>query len=266
MNSTIPESINGYLILPVFLPKQSFLKEPPIHYLYLRRHQDRLESETNSRTLFVVNVPISSTQQHFRALFSFYGARVESVKFCDEKEKSVLAETCDRELHKSGSSAHITFLDSEGLDVALSNIKKGRKSIKKWDEGLKVPSLGVERYRRLHILSRPSHTDLQQMVDNYMSSFNNQESSTAIALRKSRNFPDEDGFITVVRGAKMGAVRMEEAELAKEKAKGKGELKDFYRFQTREEKKNKSLEIRKRFEEDKKKVAEMKTRRRFKPY
>ena len=45
-----------------------------------------------------------------------------------------------------------------------------------------------------------------------------------------------------------------------------GELKNFYRFQIREEKQNKLLELRQRFEADKVKVAAMKDARKFKPF
>ena len=43
------------------------------------------------------------------------------------------------------------------------------------------------------------------------------------------------------------------------------ELKNFYRFQQREEAQRKVLELRKKFEEDKQKVAAMKAARKFKP-
>lgn len=44
------------------------------------------------------------------------------------------------------------------------------------------------------------------------------------------------------------------------------ELKNFYRFQMREERQSKLAELRKKFEEDKQRVARMKANRSFKPF
>ena len=44
------------------------------------------------------------------------------------------------------------------------------------------------------------------------------------------------------------------------------ELKNFYRFQMREERQSKLAELRKKFEDDKQRVARMKANRSFKPF
>lgn len=82
---------------------------------------------------------------------------------------------------------------------------------------------------------------------------------------KQRSVPDEDGFITVTRGARSGPARLEDAEkhqkeLAERREK-KGIKDDFYRFQSREKRKEKENELRRQFEEDRKRVAEMRERR-----
>jgi ribosomal RNA-processing protein 7 len=94
------------------------------------------------------------------------------------------------------------------------------------------------------------------------------------ALAK-RNLPDEDGFVTVTRargrrntnrdghGAVVSAVNPALVKDLKPKEKG---LVDFYRFQMRENKRNQLIELRKRFEQDKLKIAELRKSRKFKPY
>jgi ribosomal RNA-processing protein 7 len=47
---------------------------------------------------------------------------------------------------------------------------------------------------------------------------------------------------------------------------GTGELKNFYSFQQRQEKQNTLLRLREQFEEDKRKIAELKAQRKFKPF
>ena len=94
------------------------------------------------------------------------------------------------------------------------------------------------------------------------------------ALAK-RNVPDADGFITVTRawgrrnintdgeGVSVSAVK---ASLVKDlKPKDHG-LVDFYRFQMRESKRNQLAELRRKFEEDKQKIEELKKKRKFRPY
>lgn len=79
--------------------------------------------------------------------------------------------------------------------------------------------------------------------------------------------PDEDGFITVVRGGRAGPARLEEAQEKAEKQKEKQRGKeDFYRFQMREKRKERAGELLRGFEEDRRKVEEMKKRRnKFRP-
>jgi len=73
--------------------------------------------------------------------------------------------------------------------------------------------------------------------------------------------PDEDGFVTVIRGSK-GSSRMDEAkEVADKHNEKKQSLDDFYRFQTRERRKEQHADMLKKFEGDKRRVEEMRQRR-----
>lgn len=58
-----------------------------------------------------------------------------------------------------------------------------------------------------------------------------------------------------------------DAKAKNQKKKKKGtELKNFYRFQIREEKMKQLDQLRKKFDEDKKKVERMKATRKFNPF
>jgi hypothetical protein len=83
-------------------------------------------------------------------------------------------------------------------------------------------------------------------------------------MAKRRQEPDEDGFITVVRGGRVAPARQEEARAVLEKKKEKGTHEGFYRFQAREDRKKRQLQLLAKFEEDKKKVAARKGQRKFK--
>ena len=95
-----------------------------------------------------------------------------------------------------------------------------------------------------------------------MTEFAAREAAQIRLQARQRQVPDEDGFITVTKGGRTGPARQDAAqELAlKQKQKQKG-LEDFYRFQTREKKKAKAVELVRRFEGDKEKVQKMRERR-----
>ena len=67
------------------------------------------------------------------------------------------------------------------------------------------------------------------------------------------------------RGTAVGAVAAALVEGRREKGKKKLEG-NFYRFQRRERRRDEVLELRQRFEEDRKRVAAMRKDRQFKPY
>lgn len=83
--------------------------------------------------------------------------------------------------------------------------------------------------------------------------------------------PDEDGFVTVTRGGRVGPARKADAEskrveMEEKERKKREEMGDFYRFQTRERRKAEQGELVKRFEEDRKRVEAMKEKRgKFRP-
>ena len=95
-----------------------------------------------------------------------------------------------------------------------------------------------------------------------MTAYAEKEASEARSRARQRQEPDADGFITVTRGGRTNPARQkvaqEQAEKQKEKDRG---LEDFYRFQSRERRKQRASELVKKFEEDKEKIRKMKERR-----
>lgn len=95
-----------------------------------------------------------------------------------------------------------------------------------------------------------------------MTAFAAKEASQARLATKQREEADADGFITVTRGGRTNPAKQEaaqeQADKLKEKQKG---LEDFYRFQSREKRKERAGELVRRFEEDKERVRKMRERR-----
>ncbi|KAH7399906.1 ribosomal RNA-processing protein 7-domain-containing protein [Cadophora sp. MPI-SDFR-AT-0126] len=319
--------IGEYTILPLTIPSTSANPKPTTHTIYLRPHAPKIPTENDSRSLFLVNVPIDSTSAHLRALFtSLIGAgRFESVSFEHEKKSTTppittlaiagtgpnkkrkrgddapssegldlpLPQIWDRELRKSGSTAVVLLVDERSVEGAMKAAKKLGKKSKEgeryiWGDGVTisssgnerardrgqkekggVPALGSARYAAHQKLRFPSKVELQKNVDAFMTAFNALEEAKALEAKRARNVPDEDGFVTVVRGAgRAGPARVEDAERKREELERKEEEKreglrkgDFYRFQGRERRKVEMGELVRRFEGDRRRVEELKGRR-----
>lgn len=119
-------------------------------------------------------------------------------------------------------------------------------------------------YLTHHARTYPSRRVLQEKVNAYLSAFAALESAHSKRLAKQRSIPDEDGFITVTRGGRAGPARLEEAQAAAERQKEREKKRtggDFYRFQSREERKRRENELKRKFEEDKMRVQEMRRRK-----
>ncbi|KAM3425458.1 Ribosomal RNA-processing protein 7 [Cercospora zeina] len=296
---SIPTTVHDFLVLPLRLPKLASYPHDATHYLYLRPNAPKMPTENTPREVFLVNVPIDTTESHVKHLFASQlgGARVENVAFEGERvgkgisapvapvvqqgkkrkrdaadaeiaaERAILPEIWDRDIRRSGSSAMVTFVDQESAKLALKEAKRAIKSKAEitWGEGLRdLPSLGSARYRAHHALRFPDHAVLQESVDAFMASFAAQEEARAKQLARMRNEPDADGFITVTRGGRQGPGRLEEAKAKEEefKKREKNRVKeDFYRFQTREKRKEEQQNLVHQFEEDRKRVEEMRKRK-----
>ena len=177
-----PEHIADYAVLPLALPKQSSLQldAPALHTLYIRPHAPKIPTESDSRSLFLVNVPVDSTSTHLRTIFTtLIGAgRFESVSFEGEKKatnpSSALAlssandrtasgkkrkrgsdvaengdaedlpRVWDRDLHRSGSTAIVTLVDDKSVESVLKAIRKLHKSTSKGSASWPVWGEGVD--------------------------------------------------------------------------------------------------------------------------
>lgn len=298
----VPTSISGYTIFPIQLPSLPSFPEGATHYIYLQPHEPRIPEPHSARSLFLVNVPIDTTETHLRHLFGaqLASGRVEEVEFHntpkrkaniptapssshpgnkkkrkrvgaeeleEELEKIELPQTWDRKLQSSGAHAVVIFVDVSSMEASLKAVKRAAKKGTEitWGEGIedRIPALGPERYEAHNRLIYPSRSDLLRSVNDYMTLYTRVEEARTREASKKRQEPDEDGFITVTSGPKNNSVvREEEAKelVEKQKEKRKG-LEDFYRFQMREKRKEKQGELVRKFEEDKRKVEEMKRRR-----
>ncbi|RIB17489.1 ribosomal RNA-processing protein 7-domain-containing protein [Gigaspora rosea] len=287
----------GFKILPIEIesisnqndnlsanPSSSIKHHPlvSIHYCYFKSHDPRINTRDNStilpaeRTLFITNLPVDTTEHHIQNIFEECGI-IDRILFHGKKKKQKFNETAEnsvlegsRNLLIPGSTAHIVFKDSEGLTNALNMVQKKRIwNIRDQD----IPPLGLKRWLQEYQKLRTDPNKLGAQVDEYMRKFEEAEQEKHKALEARRNQPDEDGFILVTGTGKRNintdgtiTVTAVKADVVKNLKPKNKELVDFYRFQMREAKREKLAELRKKFEDDKRKIADLKAARRFKPY
>jgi ribosomal RNA-processing protein 7 len=138
----------------------------------------------------------------------------------------------------------------------------------------------AERYRAS--CSRLARAALLEECNNVMEDFEDAEEQDRIARDAASNEPDGDGFVTVSYSAQVGSKRELEQSTnsggseerrrkgqkrsRKKKENGAGSLEDFYRFQTKEHRKQSLQELRERFEEDLAKVKKMKEENQYHPF
>ncbi|KAI7871508.1 ribosomal RNA-processing protein 7-domain-containing protein [Spinellus fusiger] len=270
MKTKTLDTFYGFTLLPLVLGDNNR------HCLYIKKHDARTTSEAlpKDRTLFVLNLPVDTTDDHLRTVFSeaviFYHnghptshAGNEEKDDEEEEEEAVSVEPTPTEKNKnrkrkkkhepepekpvllrtvfpSGSSAHIVFKNSKMLEAALKTSKDCL-----WPtQAQHTQPLGFERYRLRYALSRPDPAVLQQRVDSFMMKFKaNEYEKERLALERM-NQMDEDGFVVVSHNKKqkstdghisVSTFNGDTFDVSKVKKK---ELDNFYRFQFREKKHN----------------------------
>jgi len=230
------------------------------HHLFIRKHQTRVIDTTRpkNRTVLVCNIPPWCPTSQIKRLFSLYGSIV-STEFQLRPGKADESDDLDqKELEDKFKVAYIVFAKEQSIANLKTASENGDKMVVSTIENPVIT--GLESYCASYNQSFPNIKKLQNEINTWMSDF---EESNAEQKVEST----EEGW-TAVKGK--GTTRRTEEDQNEMKMKAakkrkKGQLLNFYQFQIRESKKQKIIELREKFEADKKKVDRMKQDRKFKP-
>lgn len=122
---------------------------------------------------------------------------------------------------------------------------------------------------------RPGLKVLQQEIDDFIE---NHEAQAEKERKEREAASAAEGWTVVVHhkgrkknvdsesGIAMGSVGLAAAQAKNAKKKAKESAVTFYRFQRREARRNEIMELQNKFEEDKKRIAQMRAARKFRPY
>ncbi|KAG8331735.1 ribosomal RNA-processing protein 7 homolog A [Homalodisca vitripennis] len=259
--------IGGFKVVPVKFKASSSAQ----HWLYIKEHavREKCPEKPADKTLFVIGVPPYCTEDALQRAFSKCG-KIKKVYLQAKPSSSAPPVDTSKffpkhSIIKGFKVAYIVFESVTGLQAAL-----GLDSL----EPLILSSesayveVGIRKWSREYNERIPQVSALQAEVDSFMELYDKKEAAQREAEGQE---VDDEGWVTVTkRGRNPGFARKESVEkriLGKERKKrAKKQLLNFYRFQIKESKMNQLMELREKFEEDKKKIALLKQTRKFKPF
>lgn len=238
------------------------------HTIYFKEHsvRDHTKDKPSGRTLFVVNIPPYADEKVMANVFREAG-KVESVQLClkpnaaEPKTVKFLPE----DLKPAFKMGYVVFKKVAELDKALKLTE-----LRPINSEMHQIKLGLTKWMEEYNNSILLHKTLKEQVEEFMKKFD-YDSKKADDKEKELEQEDDEGWVTVTkRGKVQSFARSEKVETKimqkEEKNKKRKELKNFYTFQIRESKMKHVVALRQKFEEDKKKIAQIKQSRRFKPF
>ncbi|XP_073703867.1 ribosomal RNA-processing protein 7 homolog A-like [Garra rufa] len=248
-----------------------------LHQLCVKEHRVRSESNTNrplDRTLFVLNVPPYCSQSVITDVFSRFGS-IQSVEL---NEKPGPSESSDTESEYFTAKrrqcfrvAYIVFEDPSSVNAAKRHPLNAPLIVSTADRPVKT---GIRKWIQQYSDSLINSSSLQQDVDQFMNDYDRRKQEEAERQKEEaeQQLEDEEGWVKVKRGNRGVKVRphsetADERTLQKEKKKKeRKELQNFYSWQHRNTQKEHIAELRKKFEEDKQRIALLRAQRKFRPY
>lgn len=226
------------------------------HYLFVKEYSDRSQSSNKpeGHTLLVLNIPPYATEDNIMKVFSCVGS-IRDVTF-EQRTNMKSVETC------SFKWGYIIYENPSSVFKALKLTALEPLTNFSSSDDL----VGLQKWVRNYNSSFYNHKTLQHNVDLFMRKYDKE-----VEKKKREKNVDDNGWTVVSKkGRTPGLSRKESVEnkIINNVNKGmqKKQLTNFYTFQKRESKMNHIVEMRKKYEEDKKKVNAMKQARKFRPY
>ncbi|XP_068435234.1 ribosomal RNA-processing protein 7 homolog A [Clinocottus analis] len=248
------------------------------HKLYLKEHKVRAEKSSHrplDRTLFVLNVPPYCSEGVFRELFSQFGS-VQSVELRDHPGSSRESGPGLSKLFKPAKKqgfkvGYVVFQTASSLSAAKSHPHNVPLVVCTEERQVKT---GVQKWIQQYTSSFSQPDKLQEIVDSFMEGYDKRKEEEANRQQEAaaQQQEDEEGWVKVTRGPK-GAKGRPHTEAANQRTlqkeirkKKRKELMNFYTWQHRNTQKEHIADLRKKFEEDKNRIALLRAQRKFKPY
>ncbi|NWI28884.1 RRP7A protein, partial [Sula dactylatra] len=229
-------------------------------------------SSSCSFSLYRLFSPILRVKDSLSRLFARCG-HVQSVDICEkpgpgEKKEKLTSKFFNHKPVTGFQVAYVVFRKPAGVQAAKALSREGPLLISTESHPVKT---GISKWIASYAASVVDQEELKAEVDAYMQDYDKKIAEEEAKAAKEEGIPDEEGWVKVTRkGRKPGLPRTEAANLRvleREKQKrARKELLNFYAWQHRETKREHIAQLRKKFEEDKQRIALMRAQRKFRPY
>ena len=209
--------------------------------------EDTTQTGAKTDRLFLINVS-NLTEEQMKEVFGSFG-EIESVEF--------------GHLSKGGVRvAYLKFADRKSLQALLKRLRSDASSLPSPSESTDalVRSKVLESHlNACHNLYMTSPQDLRKAAEEELMKYNDE-------LDGIQNETDADGWTVIRRRTRVEDEDVLTAMQLKAKRRREESMKkDFYKFQSRENKRDQLRELREQFERDKEKIEKMKRNRKFNP-
>ncbi|KAG1679952.1 hypothetical protein FOA52_007016 [Chlamydomonas sp. UWO 241] len=225
-------------------------------YVAIKKHRSREGEQDYGPALFFSGVPLGFGEAAVGSVFECFGS-VEQVV-----------------MHGNKRSGMVLFEAVEAVEAALQAAQS--QALVEWSLPESDEPAGVKAWVHEHKSRRPGNKALQQRLDEWVAAFEAEEEQKERARTQAMA---EDGWTVVTRGkgraktTEEGGMTVRSGGVAQAAARAKGDAKGtvqiedaFYRFQAREKRRSTLLDLREQFDADKKRIAELRQSRKFKPY
>ncbi|XP_011499144.1 PREDICTED: ribosomal RNA-processing protein 7 homolog A [Ceratosolen solmsi marchali] len=232
------------------------------HQLFIKEHSVKKQEPEYPRgqTLFVLNIPPYADVDSIKNAFTESCGPIKSVTFVKNANNVDLG-------FKNG---YIVFARELGLQKALSLNERHTLTL----NTSSTPILtGIAKWCKNYNESIMGESEIKKLIDNYMNEYDKKVEKDLRDEKMIQETVDNDGWTTITGKKKRGQYAparkestIQKVQYKEEEKKHKKQLLNFYTFQIREAKKQNLAELRKKFELDKKKLEQIKTVRKFKPF
>uniref|UniRef100_G3NW42 Ribosomal RNA processing 7 homolog A n=2 Tax=Gasterosteus aculeatus aculeatus TaxID=481459 RepID=G3NW42_GASAC len=247
------------------------------HKLYVKEHKVRAQTSHRpmDRTLFLLNVPPYCSEVVIKELFSQFG----SVQWVDLRDHPGSSPESGPKLSRFFKPAekqgfkvgYVVFQNAASVSAAKSHPHDTPLLVCTEQRTVKT---GVQKWIEQYTQSFCAPDKLQQVVDSFMEDYDKRKAEEADRQKEEakQQEEEEEGWVKVSRGPKGTKARphseaANKRTLAKESRNRKRkELMNFYTWQHKNMQKDQIADLRKKFEEDKQRIALLRAQRKFRPY
>ncbi|KAF6213174.1 hypothetical protein GE061_010890 [Apolygus lucorum] len=268
VQKSIPSECEGYKVIRL----KCYEDSSATHCVLAKEHsvREKCKEKPEDRTVFLRSVPPFVTKEALINAFGKFG-EIREVYFHPAPCASVPPSNSSRFFDDvppifGFKVAYIVFTQVGGARNALLSPPDDTLILFERNPSASVLDGWIDGYNQRVNLDCEA---LKKEVDEYMAQYDNSKEEIQVKEKQKQEEEEaEDGWVTV--GRKTGIPRKESVHkkiIKKQDSRTKKtQLMNFYRFQIRESKMNQLVKLREKFEEDKKRITQLKESRKFKPF